>query len=354
MVPIAASSRSAISRLARSSRRDFTSEPSSSSASRERSAPSAWIRLASSFSSRSASRRRSTALSSASSAAISRRVAASISAAERLGGGANRSRDDRSSSTRRLAIPDAAAGLRKTALRQALRAGNLRGKRGQRNAAVQAMHRKATFRGPSAFQNLGLQEPRCYPAPDLPVANSAPAPLAGGEPSAKAPHFRRIFTMTQVDHSTVWPMRSAALAMDAVEKANSGHPGLPMGAADIATVLFTQFLKFDAADPRLAGPRPLRAVGRPRLDAALFAAVSHRQSGHDASTQIKHFRQLGSQTPGHPENFHTKGVETTTGPLGQGIATAVGMALAEKHARRRIRQGDRRPPHLRARPPTAI
>ena len=83
--------------------------------------------------------------------------------------------------------------------------------------------------------------------------------------------------MTQVDHTR---MANAirGLAMDAVEKAKSGHPGLPMGAADIATVLFTQFLKYDAADPEMAGPRPIRALGRPRLDAALCAALSHRQS----------------------------------------------------------------------------
>ena len=80
------------------------------------------------------------------------------------------------------------------------------------------------------------------------------------------------------------PMANAirALAMDAVEKAKSGHPGLPMGAADIATVLFTRFLKFDPADAALARPRPLRAVGRPRLDAALRAALSHGHAGHDA------------------------------------------------------------------------
>ena len=79
--------------------------------------------------------------------------------------------------------------------------------------------------------------------------------------------------MTQVDHTR---MANAirGLAMDAVEKAKSGHPGLPMGAADIATVLFTQFLKFDAADSDLAGPRPLRALGRTRLDAALCACCT--------------------------------------------------------------------------------
>ncbi len=71
-----------------------------------------------------------------------------------------------------------------------------------------------------------------------------------------------------------------ALAMDAVQAAKSGHPGMPMGMADVATVLFREALRFDAADPELAEPRPLRAVGRPRLDAALFAALSHRLSRH--------------------------------------------------------------------------
>ena len=120
-----------------------------------------------------------------------------------------------------------------------------------------------------------------------------------------------------------------ALAMDAVEKAKSGHPGLPMGAADIATVLFTQFLKFDPPT-ELARPRPLRAVGRPRLDAALCAALSHRLPRMTIE-EIKRFRQLGSLTPGHPEYGHTPGIETTTGPLGQGLANAVGMAIAERH-----------------------
>ena len=121
------------------------------------------------------------------------------------------------------------------------------------------------------------------------------------------------------------------LAMDAVEKAKSGHPGLPMGAADIATVLFTQFLEFDAAAPSLAGPRRLRALGRnERLEMLLYALLYLTGNKDMTLDQIKQFRQLGSLTPGHPENFHTKGIETTTGPLGQGIATSVGMALAEK------------------------
>src|SRR5215475_4283636 len=121
-----------------------------------------------------------------------------------------------------------------------------------------------------------------------------------------------------------------ALAMDAVERAKSGHPGLPMGAADIATVLFTRFLKFDPADPHW--PDRDRFVlsaghGSMLLYALLFLL------GYEGVTieEIKRFRQLGSNTPGHPENFETPGIETTTGPLGQGLANAVGMAIAERH-----------------------
>ena len=134
--------------------------------------------------------------------------------------------------------------------------------------------------------------------------------------------------MTQVDHSR---MANAirGLAMDAVEKAKSGHPGLPMGAADIATVLFTQFLKFDAADP--AWPDRDRFVLSAGHGSMLLYALLYLTGNQDMTLdQIKKFRQLGSLTPGHPENFHTKGIETTTGPLGQGLATSVGMALAEK------------------------
>ena len=134
--------------------------------------------------------------------------------------------------------------------------------------------------------------------------------------------------MTQVDHSR---MANAirGLAMDAVEKAKSGHPGLPMGAADVATVLFTQFLKFDAADPKW--PDRDRFVLSAGHGSMLLYALLYLTGNKDMTLdQIKHFRSLGSLTPGHPENFHTKGIETTTGPLGQGIATAVGMALAEK------------------------
>jgi transketolase len=119
------------------------------------------------------------------------------------------------------------------------------------------------------------------------------------------------------------------LAMDAVEQAKSGHPGLPMGAADVATVLFSQVLKFDAADP--AWPDRDRFVLSAGHGSMLVYALLYL-TGTPGLTldEIKRFRQLHSKTPGHPEVGHTPGVETTTGPLGQGIATAVGMAMAER------------------------
>jgi transketolase len=134
--------------------------------------------------------------------------------------------------------------------------------------------------------------------------------------------------MTQVDHTR---MANAirGLSMDAVEKAKSGHPGLPMGAADIATVLFTQFLKFDVTEPNW--PDRDRFVLSAGHGSMLLYSLLYLTGNKDMTLdQLKHFRQLGSLTPGHPENFHTKGIETTTGPLGQGIATSVGMAVAEK------------------------
>ena len=121
-----------------------------------------------------------------------------------------------------------------------------------------------------------------------------------------------------------------ALAMDAVEAAKSGHPGLPMGAADIATVLFTKVLKFDPADPKW--PDRDRFVLSAGHGSMLVYSLLHLLGYESVSLdQIKKFRQLGSMTPGHPENFITPGIETTTGPLGQGLANAVGMAIAERH-----------------------
>src|SRR5499426_929435 len=121
-----------------------------------------------------------------------------------------------------------------------------------------------------------------------------------------------------------------ALAMDAVEKANSGHPGMPMGMADVATVLFTRFLKFDPAHP--AWPDRDRFVLSAGHGSMLIYALLHLL-GYEKMTidEIRRFRQIGSLTPGHPENFITPGVETTTGPLGQGFGNAVGMAIAERH-----------------------
>src|SRR3954464_8747253 len=120
-----------------------------------------------------------------------------------------------------------------------------------------------------------------------------------------------------------------ALAMDAVEQAKSGHPGLPMGAADVATVLFTKFLKYDAADPRW--PDRDRFVLSAGHGSMLLYGLLHL-TGVEGVTldELRRFRQLDSKTPGHPECFMTPGVETTTGPLGQGIGAAVGMALAER------------------------
>ena len=123
-----------------------------------------------------------------------------------------------------------------------------------------------------------------------------------------------------------------ALAMDAVEQARSGHPGMPMGMADVATVLWTKFLKLDPQAPDW--PDRDRFVLSAGHGSMLLYALLHL-TGFPGMTieEIKRFRQLGSLTPGHPEYGHTPGVETTTGPLGQGIATAVGMAFAEANLR---------------------
>jgi transketolase len=158
----------------------------------------------------------------------------------------------------------------------------------------------------------------------LPTANAiAPAPAS---PAVAHPNASPV---SRADHDR---MANAirALAMDAVETAKSGHPGLPMGAADIATVLFSRFLKFDPADP--AWPDRDRFVLSAGHGSMLLYALFYLL-GYEKMTieEIKRFRQLGSLTPGHPEHGHTSGVETTTGPLGQGLANSVGMAIAERH-----------------------
>ena len=121
-----------------------------------------------------------------------------------------------------------------------------------------------------------------------------------------------------------------ALAMDAVEAANSGHPGMPMGMADAATVLWTEYLRHDPADPKW--PDRDRFVLSAGHGSMLLYALLHL-TGYARPTidDIRGFRQLGSPCAGHPENFLLEGVEATTGPLGQGLAMAVGMAIAERH-----------------------
>ncbi|ADP69302.1 transketolase [Rhodomicrobium vannielii ATCC 17100] len=120
-----------------------------------------------------------------------------------------------------------------------------------------------------------------------------------------------------------------ALSMDAVEAANSGHPGMPMGMADVAAVLFTKFLKFDASAPKW--PDRDRFVLSAGHGSMLLYSLLYLTGSPDVTIEeVKKFRQLHSKTPGHPEYGHTQGVETTTGPLGQGISTAVGMAIAER------------------------
>src|SRR3712207_178163 len=121
-----------------------------------------------------------------------------------------------------------------------------------------------------------------------------------------------------------------ALAMDAVQAANSGHPGMPMGMADAATILWTEYLKHDPADP--SWPDRDRFVLSAGHGSMLIYALLHL-TGYERPTiqDIRNFRQVGSPCAGHPENFLLEGVEVTTGPLGQGVAMGVGMAIAERH-----------------------
>ncbi|MGX1743327.1 transketolase [Bosea sp. NPDC055353] len=137
--------------------------------------------------------------------------------------------------------------------------------------------------------------------------------------------------MTTIDRAQHDKLANAirGLAMDGVEKAKSGHPGLPMGAADVAAVLFTRVMKYDAADPRWPDrDRFVLSAGHGSM--LLYALLYLTGAPGMALDDLKAFRQIESKTPGHPENFMTAGVETTTGPLGQGLATSVGMAMAER------------------------
>ena len=146
------------------------------------------------------------------------------------------------------------------------------------------------------------------------AAASALAPL----PAPRDPKLRRMANALR------------ALAMDAVEKAKSGHPGMPMGMADIATVLFSQFLRFDPLHPDW--PDRDRFVLSNGHGSMLLYGLLHLTGYPDMTIdELQRFRQLGSKAAGHPERGLATGIETTTGPLGQGIATSVGMALAERH-----------------------
>src|ERR1700730_481742 len=146
---------------------------------------------------------------------------------------------------------------------------------------------------------------------------TAPALTAAPLPTPRDPALRRMANAIR------------ALAMDAVEQAKSGHPGMPMGMADAATVLWSRFLKFDPAQPGWADrDRFVLSAGHGSM---LLYALLHLTGYPDMSiNELKRFRQLGSRTAGHPERGHASGIETTTGPLGQGLGNSVGMALAER------------------------
>ena len=136
-----------------------------------------------------------------------------------------------------------------------------------------------------------------------------------------------------------WKLATAirALAMDAVQAANSGHPGMPMGMADVATVLFQKHLKFDASAPKWADrDRFVLSAGHGSM--LIYALLYLCGDAQVTLEQIRNFRQMGAKTAGHPENFLLDAVETTTGPLGQGISTAVGMAMAEQSLQARYGQ----------------
>ena len=135
-----------------------------------------------------------------------------------------------------------------------------------------------------------------------------------------------------VDPARLAPMANAirALSMDAVQAANSGHPGMPMGMADVATMLFAKFLKFDPARPDWADrDRFVLSAGHGSM--LIYSLLHLTGYARPTMEDIRNFRQLGSPCAGHPENFLLEGVECTTGPLGQGLAMAVGMAIAERH-----------------------
>ena len=146
--------------------------------------------------------------------------------------------------------------------------------------------------------------------------SSTPSKPAAPLPKPRDPHLFKLANCIRM------------LSIDAVQKANSGHPGMPMGMADIATVLFSEFMKFDSSDPHwMDRDRFIISNGHGSM---LLYSLLHLTGYADMTMdQLERFRQVGSKTAGHPEYLHATGIETTTGPLGQGIATSVGMALGE-------------------------
>ena len=150
-------------------------------------------------------------------------------------------------------------------------------------------------------------------------------------PAKQHPQTGNALNMT-TQSSNLADMANAirALSMDAVQAANSGHPGMPMGMADVATVLFSDYLKFDPSDPHWDDrDRFVLSAGHGSM--LIYSLLHLSGYAHPTMEEIRNFRQLGSPCAGHPENFLLDGVECTTGPLGQGLAMAVGMALAERH-----------------------
>ena len=161
--------------------------------------------------------------------------------------------------------------------------------------------------------------------------------MASSDLAHAAPETQREANMTPAAETYAdTPSRAHAMAnairflsADAVEAANSGHPGLPMGAADIATVLFTKVMKFDPKQPHWADrDRFVLSAGHGSM--LLYSALYLLGYPDVGIEDIRNFRQLGYATAGHPEYGHAAGIEVTTGPLGQGIANAVGMAMAER------------------------
>ena len=146
---------------------------------------------------------------------------------------------------------------------------------------------------------------------------AAPTKPAAPIPTPRDPHLFKLANCIRM------------LSIDAVENSQSGHPGAPMGMADIAVVLFKEFMKFDASDPHwLDRDRFILSNGHASM---LLYSLLYLTGYEDMTLdELKRFRQIDSKTAGHPEYKHADGIETTTGPLGQGVANAVGFALAER------------------------